>query len=62
MICWHHGTISALVEAFGVPKRQLKGWKPFPSSVFDVVMQITWKSGQATLSVDYQQLLFGDTT
>ena len=61
LICWHHGTIPELVEDFGVPKEQLKGWDPFPSSVFDVVMQITWSGTQANLEVRHQKLLFGDT-
>jgi hypothetical protein len=62
LICWHHGTIPALVKDFGVPKHELKGWDPFPSKVFDVMMQITWSGGQAKMAVGFQQLLFGDTT
>jgi hypothetical protein len=61
LVCWHHGTIPELVEDFGVPKSQLKDWNPFPSSVFDVVMQITWSGTKASLQVSHQKLLFGDT-
>ena len=53
LICWHHGTIPALVEDFGVPKHELKGWDPFPSKVFDVMMQITWSGGQAKMAVGF---------
>jgi hypothetical protein len=60
LICWHHGTIPALTEAFGVPSTQLP-WSKWPSTIFDLVFCITWSSGQAQLEVDYQQLLFGDT-
>jgi hypothetical protein len=60
LICWHHGTIPELVEDFGVPKGDLKGWDPFPSSVFDVVMRISWSTGQARMVADSERLLFGD--
>lgn len=62
LICWHHGTIPALVEEFGVPKHELAGWDPFPADVFDVVMQISWSGGRARMTVGLQQLLFGDTS
>jgi hypothetical protein len=61
LICWHHGTIPQLTEDFGVPSGQLLNWSPWPPTVFDLVFRITWDSGQASLVVDYQQLLYGDT-
>jgi hypothetical protein len=60
LICWHHGTIPQLTEAFGVPSSQLP-WSKWPGTVFDRVFRITWDSGQASLVMDYQQLLYGDT-
>ena len=57
LICWHHGDIPALATALGIaspPK--------WPGTVFDLVWQITWPSGQATLSSQCQMLLYGDTT
>ena len=55
LICWHHGTIPQLTEAFGVSSSK------WPGTVFDLVYRITWDSGKASLVVDYQQLLYGDT-
>jgi hypothetical protein len=60
LICWHHGTIPQLTQAFGVPSSQLP-WSKWPGTVFDLIFYITWDSGQANLVVDYQQLLYGDT-
>jgi hypothetical protein len=60
LIAWHHGTIPALTEAFGVPASQLP-WTKWPGTVFDLVFYITWPSNQAQLTVYAQQLLFGDT-
>lgn len=61
LICWHHGMIPQLTEAFGVAAAQLP-WSKWPPTIFDLVFGITWPDGQATLTVDYQQLLFGDTS
>jgi hypothetical protein len=60
LICWHHGTIPELVEAFGVPASQLP-FKKWPGTVFDLIFSITWDEGQANLvPPGYQQLLYGD--
>ena len=60
LIAWHHGTIPALTEAFGVPASQLP-WSKWPGTVFDLVFYITWPSNQALLKVYAQQLLYGDS-
>jgi hypothetical protein len=62
LICWHRGTIPALLAAFGVPRGEIAPWDPFPGSVFDVLMQITFSGGQPTMTVAGQQLLAGDST
>jgi len=56
LICWHHGKIPDLTKAFGVAAPPT-----WPNDVFDRVWQITWPSGQATLKIEYQMLLYGDT-
>jgi hypothetical protein len=62
LICWHHGKAPQLAHKLGVPKNQLQPWDPWNCKVFDLVFKITWDgSGQASLEVDYQQLLFNDT-
>lgn len=61
LICWHHGKIPALAEAFGVSKSQLGNLDPWPGSIFDVLLQITWSGSQVNLAVQHQQLLFGDS-
>jgi hypothetical protein len=60
LICWHHGTIPKLTEAFGVPVTQLP-WSKWPPTVFDLIFCITWPGGQARLDVEYQQLLYADS-
>lgn len=61
LICWHHGTIPELVEAFGVPKKQLP-WDKWPGTVFDLVLSITWDGDTANLAPPgYQKLLYNDT-
>jgi hypothetical protein len=60
LICWHHGNIPKLVEAFGVPASELP-FPKWPATVFDLVCQITWSGTQAGLTIGYQQLLFGDS-
>ena len=63
LIAWHHGTIPALTEAFGVPASQLP-WSKWPGTVFDLVFSITWPSpsNQAHLDVYVQELLYGDSS
>jgi hypothetical protein len=61
LICWHHGTIPQLTEAFGVPASQLP-FSKWPSTVFDLVFGITFPSGQANLGVTCQKLLYGDSS
>jgi hypothetical protein len=63
LICWHHGKAPDLAQSFGVPDQQLKsmGLDPWPGTVFDLVFMITWPNGTLNFTVDYQQLLFGDT-
>ncbi len=63
LICWHHGTIPQLTEAFGVPASQLPPWPDgkWPPTVFDLIFNITWPSGQAKLGVIPQTLLYGDS-
>ena len=60
LIAWHHGTIPALTESFGVPASQLP-WSKWPPTVFDLLFQITWPSNQANLTVFAQKLLYGDS-
>lgn len=60
LICWHHGTMPDLVADFGVPKGDLKTWKKLAPPPFDVVMQISWSTGQARMVMGWQRLLFGD--
>lgn len=60
LIAWHHGTIPALTEAFGVSANQLP-WPKWPGNIFDLVFYITWPNNQANLQVFGQGLLFGDT-
>jgi hypothetical protein len=60
LICWHHGTIPELTEAFGVPASELP-WRKWPPTIFDLIFCITWPGKQARLDVEYQQLLYGDT-
>jgi hypothetical protein len=64
LIAWHHGKIPELVTDFQVPADELQkiGFSKWPSTVFDVVLLITWPNGVPTLNIGYQQLLYGDTT
>ena len=55
-ICWHHGNIPNLAIALGIASPP-----PWPGTVFDLVWQITWPNGQATLASQGQMLLYGDT-
>ena len=56
LICWHHGNIPNLATALGIASPP--AW---PGTVFDLVWQITWKTGPATLASPGQMLLYGDT-
>src|SRR5262245_60443002 len=56
LICWHHGKIPGLASALGIASPP--AW---PGTVFDAVWQITWPNAQATLSSQWQRLLYGDT-
>ena len=47
-----------LVERFGASGLP---WSKWPPTVFDLVISITWDSSTASLSIGYQQLLYGDT-
>ena len=60
LVCWHHGTIPQLTEAFGVGPSQLP-FSKWPGSVFDLVFNITWVGSGAVLNVSPQQLLYGDS-
>lgn len=65
LICWHHGMIPQLTEQFKVPPSELPSSWPngkWPPTVFDLVFNITWPSGQPKLGVFVQTLLFGDST
>lgn len=61
LICWHHGTIPQLTEAFGVPASQLPFTK-WPGTVFDLVFGISFPSGNPNLGVTFQKLLYGDSS
>jgi hypothetical protein len=61
LICWHHGKIPHLAKAFGVSKSQLGNLDPWPGTVFDILLQITWSGEQVNLAVQHQKLLFGDS-
>ena len=56
LICWHHGKIPDVAQAFGVsspPK--------WDGKIFDRVWQITFPNGKAKLDDLPQRLLFGDS-
>jgi hypothetical protein len=58
LICWHHGEIPHLAEAFGVVNPP----KPWNDTVFDQIWKIQWVDGQARLTTLPQELLKGDST
>ena len=64
LIAWHHGKIPELVTDFQVPADELQkiGFSKWLSTVFDVILLITWPNGVPTLNIGYQQLLYNDTT
>lgn len=60
LICWHHGKIPKLVKHLGAPANQLP-WSKWPSTIFDLILRITWENGRASLVIAVQQLLHGDS-
>jgi hypothetical protein len=56
LVCWHHGEIPHLAEAFGVTNVP-RHWDP---NVYDQVWEIRWVNGQAQLSIVQEHLLPGD--
>jgi len=58
LICWHHGEIPHLAEAFGVVHPPT----PWNDTVFDQIWKIQWIDGQARLTTLPQKLLKGDST
>jgi len=62
LICWHHGEIAKLVHDFGVPKpSSSQPWDPWPGTVFDLLLEVTWIGTAASVQVSHQELLFGDS-
>jgi hypothetical protein len=57
LICWDHEYIPRLAAALGVFP-QIPAW---PAHVFDRVLVITYRDGQASLVNMPQRLLFGDS-
>jgi hypothetical protein len=58
LICWHHGEIPHLAEAFGVtgvPKR-------WDDTVYDQIWMIEWLNGKPQMSMISENLLPGDST
>ena len=58
LICWHHGEIPNLAQAFGVtnaPKR-------WDDAVFDQIWRLEWKNGQVRFSTMPEHLLSGDSS
>ena len=58
LICWHHGEIPHLAEAFGVEGAP-KTWN---DTVFDQIWKIQWVDGRARMTTLPQMLLKGDST
>lgn len=56
LVCWHHGNIPALAQAFGVSNAPK--WE---GTVFDRVWSITFSNGTASLANGAQMLLYGDS-
>jgi hypothetical protein len=56
-VCWVHDYLPQIAEAFGVMPRPA----PWPSSVFDRVLVITYRGQQAFLTSLPQNLLPGDS-
>jgi hypothetical protein len=57
LICWHHGEIPHLTQAFGIASPPI--WQ---DTVFDQIWEIQWVDGKAQLTTIPQQLLPGDAT
>ena len=58
LICWHHGEIPHLAEAFGLADAP-HHWDP---DVFDKIWMIEWINGQPQLTILPESLLPGDST
>lgn len=58
LICWHHGEIPHLAQAFGVEGAP----KTWDDTVFDKIWKITWVDGKAQMTILPQMLLKGDST
>lgn len=58
LICWHHGEIPHLAEAFGVEGAP----KQWDDTVFDQIWKIQWVDGHAQMTTIPQELLKGDST
>jgi len=58
LICWHHGEIPHLAEAFGITDAP----KKWDDTVFDQIWMIEWVNGQPQLTKLPEQLLPGDST
>ena len=58
LICWHHGEIPRLAQAFGITDAP----KKWDEAVFDKIRMIEWVDGKAQFSVLPQNLLPGDST
>lgn len=56
LVCWHHGNLPNLAEAFGIAKPP--GW---PGTVFDRVWEIDFDASPPTLTDQPQQLLYSDS-
>jgi len=55
LICWHHGKIPALAQAFGI--NSAPKW---PDDIFNRVWEITWVDGKPNLSIRQQALMPSD--
>ena len=58
LICWHHGEIPHLAEAFGVADAPHR-WDP---DVLDQIWEIQWIDGKPSMVILPQRLLPGDAT
>jgi len=58
LICWHHGEIPHLAQAFGVTDAPKK-WN---DAVYDQIWKIQWVDGKAQFSTMPEELLPGDST
>jgi broad specificity phosphatase PhoE len=56
LVCWHHGNLPNLAEAFGIAKPP--AW---PGTVFDRVWEIKYDASPITLTDHPQRLLYSDS-